>query len=384
VFDNEGTPVKTSSVVLVRTTSIAALLAASSAFAAQNVANTSQKGSLLIWPFITVDQLTGSTWDTVVEISNDATSTVHVECEYVNEEKGRVNFDFVLTAKQTVSWDVSTQNGDHVAPPQFPTNVGNPPPPFTADPYRGELVCFATNRARTFQIAWNELTGTATVMNLNPSSVQPKQDFKYNAWAFAARNATGLARDRANRPHGRAGEMLLSGANAAGAYDACPAYNVANFMPNGAKLGNLTTINNSLSVVSCNQDLRESYNLHLTKLDFTVWNSNEQSLTGAYACVDSVETVYLNGTSSIVQGSNFNFSTLKTPNARFQVDGISATPPCAFPTESSGLLGVIESSTAIAPDTSEDSETGNTTQHAGVEAGYVRWDPAGKVLPQKK
>jgi hypothetical protein len=376
VFDNEGTPVKTSSVVfLVKTTSIAALLAASSAFAAQNVANTSQKGSLLIWPLITVDQSTGPPQDTLVEISNDATSSIHVECEYVNEEKGRVNFDFELSAKQTVSWDVLTQNGDHVAPAPFPTNAGSPS--YTGDPYRGELVCFATNRPRTFQVAWNELTGTATVMTL-----EPKQDFKYNAWAFAARNAMGVARDRANRPHGRAGILVLSGANAAGAYDACPAYNVANFMPNGAKLGNLTTLDNGLSVVSCNQDLRESYNLHLTKLDFTVWNSAEQSYSGAYACVDSVETFGLNGT-SVVQGSNFDHSTLQTANARFQVDGISATPPCPAPTEAAGLLGVIISVTAIAPDTNPDTHTGNTTQGAGVEAGYVRWDPAGKVLPQK-
>ena len=40
---------------LTTATSIAALFAAGSAFAAQNVANTSQKGSLLVWPLITVE-----------------------------------------------------------------------------------------------------------------------------------------------------------------------------------------------------------------------------------------------------------------------------------------------------------------------------------------
>ncbi|MBV9569909.1 MAG: hypothetical protein JO056_01535, partial [Alphaproteobacteria bacterium] len=103
-------------------TSIAAVLAANSAFAAQNVANTSQKGSLLVWPMITVDPGKKAQQDTSVEISNDANASVHVECEYVNERKGRVNFDFELSGKQTVSWDVLTGSGDQLHPPPFPTN----------------------------------------------------------------------------------------------------------------------------------------------------------------------------------------------------------------------------------------------------------------------
>jgi len=113
-------------VTLVTATSIAALLAAGSAFAAQNVANTSQKGSLLVWPMITVDTGENGPSDTFIEISNDGIAAVHVECEYVNERKGRVNFDFFLTPKQTVSWDVLTLAGDAVHPPPFPTNTGNP------------------------------------------------------------------------------------------------------------------------------------------------------------------------------------------------------------------------------------------------------------------
>ena len=53
---------------------------------------------------------------TIIEISNDATATVHIECEYINERKGRVNFDYDLTAKQTASWDVFTREGDQVSP----------------------------------------------------------------------------------------------------------------------------------------------------------------------------------------------------------------------------------------------------------------------------
>lgn len=384
---------KISVAVLATATTIAAFSAAGSAFAAQNVANTSQKGSLLIWPLINVDHPTGEAWDTVVEISNDANASIHVECEYINEEKGRVNFDFELTAKATASWDVYTQSGDHVNPPTFPANAGTPA--WVGNPNRGELVCFATNDGRQFQVAWNELIGSATVLNTGDAdALQQRQGFKYNAWSFTARcspstagcPSTGLAPDNNTVAQGKPGTLTLNGANGAGDYDACPLYNIANFMPNGASLGNLTTLDNDLSVVSCHQDLRERYNIHATKLEFTVWNSNEVSFTGAYACVDSVATVPL-GTAdqpnppTVVQASNFDFSTVATPNARLQVQGLPRTPPCPFPTEATGLLGVLASSVSIAGSGGEDQELGNTTQGAGYTQGYVQWDVSGIIPP---
>ena len=337
------------------------IFATSSALAAQNVANTSQKGSLLIFPLINVDQKSPTPYDTMIEISNDAISTVHIDCEYINEQKGRADFDFNVTGKATASWDVYTLTGDQAAPPLFPTNAGNPSWP--GNPYRGELVCFATDPGTQFQIAWNELTGTATVQRYVTSTApavqryiavtdQPRQAFKYNAWAFAARCATnsttctaGVASDNNTVAQGAPGTLYLSGQNANGVYDACPVYNVATFMPNGATLGNMTTIDNMFSVVGCHQDLRENYRLHVTNLNFTVWNSRENSFTGTYACVDSVESVPLGSATQptppiVVQALNFDYSTLATPNARFQVDGISATPPCPFPTESTGYSGL--------------------------------------------
>jgi len=246
------------------------------------------------------------------------------------------------------------------------------------------LICFATDAGRQFQIAWNNLTGTATVINLNDEGAdQPKQAFKYNAWAFAARNGGGIAPDNKGVSQGRPGLLRLTGENVDGVYDACPAYNIANFMPNGATLGNLTTIDNDLAVVSCNQDLRESYKIHATKLDFTVWNSRENSFTGAYACVDSVNFVNLGVGPQVVQGSNFDHSTLQTANARFTVRGVSASPPCTFRTEVAGLLGVLSSSTAIAGG-GEAAEVGNTLHGAGLLPGFVRWDPSPPIVGRPK
>src|SRR5215469_5913115 len=132
-------------------------LFSSPVLAAKNVANTSQKGSLLIFPAIDVNPLEGG--DTIVEMSNDQNASVQIECYYINEQKDRVNFDFTLKAKQTASWSVGTGAGDQVNPPPFPSGgTFNPPPgsPFLpTNPNLGELVCFATDNAVQSQIAWN-------------------------------------------------------------------------------------------------------------------------------------------------------------------------------------------------------------------------------------
>src|SRR2546430_6397198 len=98
------------------------------ALAAKNVANTTQKGSLLIYPAINVDPVDGT--DTLIEISNDESLPVQIECYYINEQKDRVNFDFFLTPKQTVSWDVGTGDGE-ISPPPFPGGGSyTPTPPY--------------------------------------------------------------------------------------------------------------------------------------------------------------------------------------------------------------------------------------------------------------
>jgi hypothetical protein len=351
-------------------------LCAGPAFALQNVANTSQKGSLLIFPLVTVDPTNGS--DTLIEITNDATSPVRVYCTYVNEKKGRVHFDFDLTGKATASWDVNTLAGDGVAPAAFPVtgnfNVsGNP----AGNGYSGELNCFAVDAGDNNQISFNNLSGTATVLALaDTDGRQTRQAFRYSAWAFIARGTGGLPAAN-NIIMGTPGTLALTGANDGKSYDACPWYNVATIMPNGAPLGNLTTLDNDLSVVSCNQDLRQDWTPFLTKLQFTVWNSHENSFEGSYQCADSVQTVPLSAAdnANLVVPSNFDYSVLQTPNARFQVMGVSSTqcPGSAV----AGLLGVVSSSVSVGAPGLEDQEVASNTVGAGSISGFVLWDPAG-------
>ena len=376
---------------------LAAAFCARPALAAQNVANTSQKGSLLIFPLIVTDPaildatitpiLDAS--DTFIEVSNDETAPVHVECSYINEAKGRVDFDFTLTAKATASWEALSGAG--IGAPPFPTNVAyRPIPGFEpVNPFRGELICFAVDGAGANQIAFNHLTGTATVVKAaDADAVQTKQAFRYNAWSFVARNAAGLP-EADYVIQGTPGLLALTG-GLAGTYDACPAYNIATFNPNGSTdaAGVTTTVDNDLSVVSCNQDLRQDFALHLTKLQFTTWNANENSFTGSYECVDSVDTLGLSRADNpfLVAPTNFDLSTLRTPNARFQVQGVASTQ--CLNSETAGLLGVITSSVGIeeaaAIDADEDVELGSTTQTAGSIVGFVKWDPANGTVPAIK
>lgn len=358
----------------------ALVLSGGTALAAQNVANTSQKGSLLIWPFINIAE--GE--DTIIEISNDFTGPVKVECYYVNEKKDGVAFDFRLSGKATASWAVGSQDGDQVQPPPFPSGGSYIPgtgyAPVSGD--RGALICFATNTGETDQIAWNHLTGTATVVDEEDEEGPKylKYTFRYNAWSFVARNAAGLP-EANNVLQGTAGRLELTGAGA-GTYDACPAYNIANFMPNGATLftgatlGKPTTKANELSVVSCNQDLRQDPNLNLTKLKFTVWNSLESSYRGAFICVDSVNTVELDTESeNLRNGSNFEYDTLKTPNARFQVSGVASPIQCPGST-SSALLGLLQSEVFLPTIPRQVQEVASTTHGAGAASGFVLWDPS--------
>ena len=190
--------------------------------------------------------------------------------------------------------------------------------PWLGSKYRGELVCFATDANLNNQISWNHLHGNATVY-VNGSQ------FKYNPWSFQALDAAGAPNVVNGFPTGAAGKIDLTGAPLA--YDACPAYNITTFMPNGAQLGEVRSINNTYAFASCNQDLRQDYQVHLTKLQYEkVWNSREQGFSKAYQCSDSVGSSWLSGSNTKMNaGSNFDYSTLKTANARFQVQGVQST-----------------------------------------------------------
>lgn len=370
---------------------LAAALFSTAALADQNVANTSQKGSLLIFPLIDVRVVTGETHTTIIDISNDNNLGTYLNCNYINDHKGRVDFHFYLTPKEMVSWDVLTHHGN-ITPPPFPSGG-----PFAqGSPGLGELICFAVNNSQSQQVRFNHLTGVATVVEDEAGASQPKHAFKYNAWAFTARSNPGVPPPADNTPVGTAGHLLLTGGGL-GTYDACPQYLIANFSPGGLNeagrlnmLGPVTYIDNDLAISSCNQDLRQDFTINLVKLRFEIWNEGEEEFTGAYQCADSVLTFGLDDPEDSVPVNfdldNFLYANLQTHNAKVEIDGVSSSQ-CPGSVVS-GLLGVLTTSIGIGtpmegPVEGEDAEIGNTIHGAGNLPGFVSWDPASGTVPEK-
>jgi len=374
------------------------------------VATASKKGSLLIFPFVTIDGQYGSStslvgggaFDTVIEIQNNSLATpAPVTCTYINEAKGRINWSFVITPAGTVTWDVLLAAIDPgtVGSAAFPTSG-----PWSGgsgfwapDPYRGELICFVTDPTGSFQVPFNELAGTATVFATPKSSGSPLPNvaFRYNAWSFLVRQSgtTNPAADSLTTTVGTPGQIILDGGYFGESlfYDACPAQNIQTFSPNGAVLFLSGTANsggspipiygsiaNAVSFSSCQQDLRQDFAFHYTKVQFETWNSQETDHGLSWFCADSVETIPLvDQNTYLYNASNFDFGEggivktthpgIRTPDARYVAVGVSSTE-CSH-TYNTGLVGVAEEAIAFGSDTSIDAIVASTTTPVGYAVG---------------
>jgi hypothetical protein len=361
---------------------------ASSAYAAQNVANTSQKGSLLIFPLI--DLRAGNT--TIIRLANDANVPVDVKCYYVNQTKFRRDFQFRLTKKQAISFDARTGSADVIGNlPPFPTDTGLFPnitstPVRLANPFLGELICFAVNPAGAAQISHNHLSGTAVVGNnragviivesdalvLDPTPVF-RHSVEYTAWAFTARGVP------LGAPVGAPGNLVLSGAH--GAYDACPAYNIVHLTPTFT-LGMSAVVNQRIGVSTCAQDLRQDFTPHYTKLELHIWNAHEVKFTGSWECADSTHSFILSEVDTLPD--NLSRETLGTNAAHMQIRGVASTQ-CStpVPTEAVGLVAVSARVISLVDD-GDIPLHGTTANSAGVHAipGFVLWDPQDAEVPE--
>jgi hypothetical protein len=356
---------------------IGVLLCGSSAFAAQNVGNTSQKGSLLIFPNIDVSP----GWDTIVRISNDANTGVDLTCYYINERKGRRDFHLRLTRKQPIWFSVKNHSGTYPVA-QFPTDGTFVTPAYSPDPTKGALLCWATDTALATQISHNHLSGNATVVFGSGAEEDGglQVAYTYPSWNFTARDVA------AGAAVGTPGRLDLTGVS--GAYDACPSYLVGHFSPDGAEIstgsgaGTEFVSTSVLSVLSCNQDLRQDFILHLTKLKLEVWNEQEVKLTGAYECADS--TKWLPLVTADVVGENFTYAVAQSNAAQLKVKGVASTQ-CPIvagrATENSALVGTLW--TVLFSEATEDiAIVGTTLNGAGAQAGFILWDAQDAVVPE--
>ncbi|MGE3844197.1 MAG: hypothetical protein AB7I50_21705 [Vicinamibacterales bacterium] len=356
---------------------VACLVVGTTAQAAPNVTNASQKGSLLVFPDIRVD--TG--WNTLIRIQNDGARDAYMKCYWLDGNKNRVDFTISLTRDQAIWFDAATGHGTLQVNP-FPIGAANGftagnRHPFLAPgfgPYRrGMLTCWAIeNASAQHQVKWNHFSGTATVYNAQNGA------YEFGAFGFFAPIGTDL------EPIGISGTLNLNGLQ----YDACPLYLMGHFTP--APLAPF----NRLAVTSCSLNLNQDWIPVFTKLQFDVWNQEEVKFTGAYECADSWhDTTFqpgtvgqIDGTNPIVPGfvdgidaagENFAFATLGAFAARYRVQGIQSaqcdrakadrSTVAAVKTQAVGLLGVQSALVS-------GRMVGTTVPGAGKFNGRVVWD----------
>lgn len=286
------------------------------ALAAQNVANVSQKGSLLVFPRIDTSPISDSGYfrDTIVTIGNDYPGDVHVRCHWINRDQEISGFMFRMTANQPVWFRASDGAGTGLYDDLGITSPLRVAPFFPGEHTTGELKCWAVDAGDTTQIVFNHLYGSAMVFDpINSTS------FQYHAWSFTTRNA------------GTPGSLVLDGATY---YDACPQYLTYNFFSRGSSInlplgeGDATFLDTSLTLVPCHQDLRQDRHPTCTKAKFDIWNENEVKYTGVHQCVKCWFEGYLGNIGKNGEGlggAKFLYRNLHTIVGRFRVQGMAST-----------------------------------------------------------
>ena len=379
---------KTALVALAAVFVLAMLTVAS---AKPNVADTTKKGSLLVFPKVEVfkgdlvDDHDGSDGrsgvDTFIFIGNDNVVPVSIKCYWMDNNQTIEDFQFTITPNQPVFFSAATGGGD---------GQSLTVPPFSGV---GSLVCFAVEDSGAIQKKFNHLYGNAMIVS---PALGGTQAAMYNAYSFANPGSVG-----------NPGQLQLDGVS----YDACPQYLVTDFI---AATDNETQsilpsppfYRPDLSLWPCIQDLRQDRTPTCTKAKFDVWNANEIKFTGAYQCLKCFYEGFLdeigrkNHVAHFSDGDNtqrgpgfgwdkFVRNALRTDVARFRVQGVASTvcdnkirgcPSGPGVTKATPFLGVLLYAEDLVGATVNNAKivaplTGSTLFGAGLDnTGSILWD----------
>lgn len=364
-------------VALISLALVMVLSMVSMASARPNIAENSQKGSLLVFPKIAVLPLV----DTYIFIGNDATQPTYVKCYWMDQNQSIEDFHFYLTANQPVAFSASEGSVD----------VG----PAFSDNAVGSLVCWAQDAQDQNPIKFNHLYGYAMIKG-------PDGNVFYNAFAFGLPGTPPVYVEGSDTVNN-----LLNGST----YDMCPKYLVTNFVT-GFGTPPIANVKPDLTLWPCRQDLRQDRIPTCTKAKFDIWNEHEVKFTGAYQCfkcffegfLDQIgEPGYLSSRGPGFGGEKFTGDTLRTETARMRVQGIassvcdgfiagSTTTPktkgCAgVRSENTPLLGlVLYGDSNFTPTSPIDfsPKAGHTMTGAGFDdRGFIKWNPASTVVEKK-
>jgi len=312
-----------------------------SADSRRGVANTSKKGSLLVFPLIKVGASEQDDNDTIITFSNDYPGSVKVMCRYATPENCYCDpFNFSLTANQSIAFSAKTGHGldDENTLTRF--KIGIDPFPTLGGEYAGELRCWAINGSG-YPISWNHLSGTAMIIE------GPNQTWQYSAWRFAVGYGVQQGTNVRNASGGLSKSLRLTGMPTT--YDACPEKLIFNFIrqtdnPDAEvyqENGTTYAAENRLTLVPCKQDCVTGTPVHIY---FTISDEYENSDYTA-ACLDCTDNATAFYSKSLSDSAKFfdptAFTGLKTPGGMAIVENTPSERGLCGETYGIPLLGVI-------------------------------------------
>jgi len=218
------------------------------------ITNGELKASYMVWPKV----INTATEDTVITIFNDSSGPAFLHCYWMDEDQVPFDFEFEITRYQTVWFKASDGGG-------MTENKVVEVQPFHGE--YGELKCWVVGDD-DLPVSRNAFIGTGTIFNFVDGTA-----IGYNAYGFRRAGAAG------NAP-----VLTLNGTE----YDSCPAYLLGTFMLDGASFDDdsytVEAGTTELTLVPCDQDVRQDLLPIYTKVNFTVWDEDEIGATGAYLC----------------------------------------------------------------------------------------------------
>jgi hypothetical protein len=352
------------------TTSVVLALASSAFAQVGNPADDNRgvpgkKGSLLIYPHVELrwadlDQdgtiaLSELVVNTFVSITNDGGADVDVKMFFVQGDgayqepggrfhKGWNNIDAegTLTRENPCYWDAFTGRpglgravGGQPVPSWVALDPGNPPgrpdPKGSADRViRGFILAWASDESGDELKSWNQLSGSAAVVNYRDGDV-----YEYQAYAFAAIK-------------GNQGDIIGNGELELGdEYDYAPGVLLLDFYADSDALGDNTAFSGGGRTVVVTTDLtlqiidadltKESQGPPTTFVWYDVHDQNELGHSGGDQCV----TCWASCPLSTIADFVFDIFFLGTNRGKARIDGIKDLTACGlFDAEKRALLGV--------------------------------------------
>ena len=296
------------------------------------VADTSRKGSLLIFPKVELRwNLSGyMVQDTFLNLSNAYPDDVCVQLYFVNgdpplpeipPDRAHSGWNWIdnwitLTANEPTYWSVLSGNPKGLVPFEWLDPTGNPL--LRGRPandgtgervLRGAVLAWAINYDGE-EICWNHLMGGATIINYQHGTA-----WEYNAYAVPVAGDYALG-----APTGTPGQLLLDGVE----YEYCPDRLLFDFFAVGstALSGELSpvVVDSDLTLLPLQLDLRQSGAGPITTLaDFEIWNMNEVKFSNTQRCITFWEQQLL---SFYGTPNHFLLQNLQTDAGKARVDGV--------------------------------------------------------------